>query len=148
MTDCRDTLCVYLEKKCKLFKKYLDTTLSMKQSLDSWDIKKLRVFLVNREGLIKDMEQIDRKIDSFKKTIPPLREHTSGLMKDRAEHSVTELKMIIEKLSSLENDYMERLQDKSERLKNELLRMRSGQKGIKGYDRRSENIPKFLDMKR
>jgi hypothetical protein len=120
----------------------------MKQSLDSWDMKKLCVFLEERESLIKDMHQIDRKIDRLKKTGPSLREHTSGLMKDRAEHSVAELKMIIKKLSSLENDCMERLQDKSERLKNELLRMRSGQQGIERYDRRSENIPKFLDMKR
>jgi hypothetical protein len=43
---------------------------------------------------------------------------------------------------------MERLQYESERLKNELLRMRSGQHAIKGYGGKSENMPQFLDMKR
>jgi GTP1/Obg family GTP-binding protein len=120
----------------------------MKQDLDSWDMKRLFVFLEERESLIKDMDQLDRKIDRLKKTSPFFREHTSGLMNDRAAHSVTELKMIIEKLSRLENEYMERLRGKSEQLKNQLLRMRSGQQAIKGYDRRSENVPKFLDMKK
>lgn len=148
MMDCNGTLCVCLEKKCKLFKKYLDTTLYMKQSLDSWDMKRLFVLLEERKGLIKDIGQIDRRIYRLKKTTLRLIEHASGSMKDRTEHFVTELKTIIEKLSNLENDYMERLQDKSEQLKNELLCMRREQQAVKGYDRKSENIPKFLDMKR
>ena len=147
MMDCYDTLCICLEKKCKLFKKYLDTTLYMKQSLDSWDMKKLGVLFEERQGLSKDIDEIDRKISRLKKTSPSLVGH-AGLMKDRAERSLADLKTIIEELSSLENAYMERLQDKSERLKNELLHMRSGQQAIKGYDRKLENMPKFLDMKR
>jgi hypothetical protein len=148
MTDCNDTLCVCLEKKRKLFKKYLDATLSMKESLDSWDMKRLFIFFEERRGLIQDIDQIDAEIYRLKKKSPYRMEHASGPTKDRAERSVTELKTIIEKLLSLENRCMERFQHESERLKNQLLRMRSGQQAIKGYGGRSENMPKFLDMKR
>jgi hypothetical protein len=148
MTDCIDTFCACLEEKLGLFKKYLSATLCMKENIDSWDIKRFSALLKERQVLIKDIDQIDRRIDRLKKTSPHLMENASIWTKNKIELYVTEVKTIIERLSSLESNYIEKFQSRSKSLKRELLHMRSGQQAIKGYGKKVGNIPKFLDMKR
>lgn len=129
-------------------KKYLSATLCMKENIDSCDIKRFSALLKERQVLIKDIDQIDRRIDRLKKTSPHLMENASIWTKNKIELYVTEVKTIIERLSSLENNYIEKFQGRSKSLKRELLHMRSGQQAIKGYGKKVGNIPKFLDMKR
>ncbi|MFH1673032.1 MAG: hypothetical protein ABIF87_06375 [Pseudomonadota bacterium] len=147
MTDCVHTFCACLEEKLVLFKKYLSATLCMKENFDSWDMKGVFAFFEERQGLIKDIDQIDRRIYRLKKTDPHLMENTSVWNKEKIDRYRAEVKMVIEKLSTLENAFMEKFQNKSKSLRNELLRIRSGRQAIKGYGAKLV-IPKFLDMKR
>lgn len=143
-----DTFCACLEKKLGLFEKYLSATLCMEENLDLWDMKRLSAYLKERQGLIKDIDQIDRRIYRLKEASPRFMENASARTKNRVEQYMTEVKTIIEKVSSFENNCMDRFQNESERLKSELLRMRNGRQAIKGYGAKATNIPKFLDMKR
>ena len=107
----------------------------------------LSIFAFSPSSLIKNIDHTDRRIDRLKKTDPHLMENTSVWNKEKIDRYRAEVKMVIEKLSTLENAFMEKFQNKSKSLKNELLRMRSGRQAIKGYGAKVV-IPKFLDMKR
>ena len=140
-------ICSSLEKKRDLFRVYYSITKQMKETLENKESGDIDNFLHERQACVRKIERIDLSLDKAikgdTKALP-----ASEKLRELTDRYLTDIKEIMQKVDLADRELMALIEERRERIKEELLKMRKFRQAAQGYRKETGFSPRFLDAVR
>lgn len=140
--------CGRLREKIQLLESFLQATFKMKDAIESKDIRRITLRVKERQGVINEIERIDKEVDNITQQDSFSIEKLSEKAKDLIRSYSDKIKATLESLADVDKKCLTLARAEHESLKSDILKVRQGLHVARGYMRMSYQNPRFLDMKR
>ena len=149
-------LCISLEKKLSIFKKYLSITKKINQAIkDNNETDKLTRLVSQRQAFINKIDKINLSMNTMTKTGSDKFSIVSDEITSLSRYYLNQIKNIMETIGSMDREFMVMAGEKNEKIKTDLLKAHNNRRAAQGYAYGSARgyktgekcSPKFLDIK-
>ena len=140
--------CGRLREKIQLLESFSQATFKMKDALESKDIRRITLRVKERQGVINEIERINKEVDQIAQKGSFSMERLSQKAKDLIRSYSDKIKATLESLADVDKKCLTLARAEHESLKSDILKVRQGLHVARGYMRMSYQNPRFLDMKR
>lgn len=141
-------VCGKLREKIQLLESFSQATFKMKDALESKDIRRITLRVKERQGVINEIERIDKEVDNITQqdsfSIEKLSEKARDLFRSYSDKTKTTL----ESLADVDKICLTLARAEHECLKSDILKVRQGFHVARGYRGVGYQNPRFLDVKR
>jgi len=141
-------ICIFLEKKLSLFKKYLSITENMKESLSNNERGNLGSLVSERQNCINKIDKINLSMKKITKLSSEKLYTVSDKFAWLIECYFKGIRNIMETIPPVDRELMAMVREEADSIKTELLNMRNVRQAAQGYKNERLCPPRFLDMKR
>lgn len=137
-----------LREKVQLLESFSQATARMKDALESKDIRRIALRVKERQGVINEIERIDKEVDNITQQDSFSIEKLSEKVRDLVRSYSDKIKTTLESLADVDKKCLSLARTEHESLKSDILKVRQGLHVARGYRGMSCQNPRFLDMKR
>ena len=139
-----NTLSNRFDEKERILKEYFQATMRMKKFFEKDNFDLLDGCVKDRQRLIKDMERIDKDI----KEIVRLDKEPSRFKFHDNKQKVKGIEQILYDISKIEREFIFLTKTGLDRMKTEILSLRSKRRISGGYRGTVSPLPRFIDTKK
>lgn len=143
-----EKLCGRLREKIQLLGSFSKATARMKDALESQDIRGITLRVKERQGVINEIERIDKEVDNITQQDSFSIEKLSEKARDLIRSYSDKIKTTLESLADVDKKCLTLARAEHESLKSDILKARQGLHVARGYRGVGCQNPRFLDMKR
>jgi hypothetical protein len=140
--------CALLREKIQLLESFLQATFKMKDAIESKDIRGITLRVKERQGVINEIERIDKEVDKITQQDSFSIARSSEKAKDQVRSYSDKIKTTLESLADVDKKCLTLACAEHECLKSDILKVRQGFHVARGYRGVGYKNPRFLDMKR
>jgi len=133
-----------LERKKLAYDAFVSATALLRQALEGDDIEEVFRFIENREALIAQIDELDRRLKRQQQSV--LSRHDPAILQRRAEISA-ELNEMLKEILSANQACDVIASGRCEVLKKDLAAMRQNEDGLHVYAGKAQGAPKFLSVR-
>jgi len=140
--------CGRLREKIQLLESFSQATFRMKDAVESKDIRGITLRVKERQGVINEIERIDKEVDNITQQDSFSIEKLSEKARDLIRSYSDKIKTTLESLADVDKKCLTLVRAEHECLKSDILKVRQGFHVARGYRGVGYQNPRFLDMKR
>ena len=137
-----------LERKLRSLKEFLVMTESLKDRINVRDIHGAEKLLVQRQGVIHEIDGIDHQIREVGTGRSPAQIQFPIEQKTKILSILSHIEEILEKARTLDKQCSDSMTSWRNDIKNQLLKTGESLKAVHGYAGKPVRQPRFLDVKR
>lgn len=141
-------VCGRLREKIQLLESFSQATFTIKDALESKDIRRITLRVKERQGVINEIERIDKEVDNITQQDSFSIEKLSEKARDLIRNYSDKIKTTLESLADVDKKCLTLAGAEHECLKSDILKVRQGFHVSRGYRGVGYQNPRFLDMKR
>ena len=131
------------ERKVRAYDAFLEATLLLQEALEKEELGAVEQLLTRREGLIREIDGLDRRINRHQQEGPGARSFAPA---GRREKLPGEIGRTLKQIISANQACDTLAASKCEATRKELRTLRQTEEGFQGYAQKTESLPKFLDL--
>jgi hypothetical protein len=144
--DTVNKICFLLEKKLRLFKEYLSLAEQVKEVIGSdMDESRIPAVLHKRRDCINNIDMIDGSIKKIMQARNSENDHASERLRDAIDPYLKDIRKTMGLICRLDSELLVMAREETQHFQTKLLQMRKFRKGVSGYKRTEELVPRFLD---
>jgi hypothetical protein len=137
-----------LREKIQLLESFSQATARMKDAIESKDIRGITLRVKERQGVINEIERIDKEVDKITQQDSFSIARSSEKAKDQVRSYSDKIKTTLESLADVDKKCLSLARAEHESLKSDILKVRQGFHVARGYRGVGCQNPRFLDMKK
>jgi hypothetical protein len=133
-----------LKKKLDAYTEFLDLTLLLKKALEAEEMAVAARMIERRATLIGVIDGLDREAGRYRKTVPY---HLMGIIARGTASISSDMDEKIRRILSANGDCCFAATERLTKVKRELQSLRDQEEGLRGYNRHSEPMARFLNVR-
>ncbi len=143
-----ERVCLFMEKKLTLLRRYLSLTKKMKETLKDRESTGIERLVIERKDCIKRIHKINLLVKRLGKAGPEKLLVATDRLACMIEGYLRDIRNTMEAIASVDQEVTVMVRAESESIKTQLLSMRNTRQAAQGYKRDGPASPRFLDIKR